>query len=82
MENKKGKLIHNATESIIIGEGSPYVQESFDLDRLENFVNRDSSRDAWHINRTQFDTGFQGFDKNIWTAIRHSALEKILGAER
>lgn len=38
MENKRGKLIPNNSESILIGEGSPYVQESFDLDRLEAFV--------------------------------------------
>jgi len=41
MENnfkKRGNLNRGSQESIIIGEGSPYVQESFDLDRLENFV--------------------------------------------
>src|SRR4051794_28879205 len=25
--------------------------------RLEGFVNRDSTRDAWHLSRAQFDTG-------------------------
>ena len=29
--------------------------------RLDRFVNRDSTRDAWHLSRTQFDTGFQHF---------------------
>ena len=41
MENnfkKRGNLNRGIEESIVIGEGSPYVQESFDLDRLENFV--------------------------------------------
>ncbi len=36
--DKRGKLNPGFEESILIGEGSPYVQESFDLDRLENFV--------------------------------------------
>jgi hypothetical protein len=29
--------------------------------RLERFVNRDSTRDAWHLSRAQFDTSFQRF---------------------
>ncbi len=29
--------------------------------RLERFVNRDSTRDAWTLSRAQFDTGFQRF---------------------
>ena len=29
--------------------------------RLERFLNRDSTRDAWHLSRAQFDTGFQQF---------------------
>src|SRR5262249_14256407 len=29
--------------------------------RLERFVNRDTTRDAWHLSRAQFDTGFQRY---------------------
>src|SRR5947209_12194583 len=29
--------------------------------RLERFVNRDTTRDAWQLCRAQFDTGFQRF---------------------
>jgi hypothetical protein len=29
--------------------------------RLERFVSRDTTRDAWHLSRAQFDTGFQRF---------------------
>jgi len=36
--DKRGRLNPGFQESILIGEGSPYVQESFDLDRLDNFV--------------------------------------------
>lgn len=29
--------------------------------RLERFIHRDSTRDAWQVSRAQFDTGFQHF---------------------
>ena len=29
--------------------------------RLERFVHRDTTRDAWHLSRAQFDTAFQRF---------------------
>jgi hypothetical protein len=46
---------------------------------LEHFLNRDTTRDAWHLSRTQFDTGFQRFvDAKIAGQLRASAVDPAI----
>jgi hypothetical protein len=47
--------------------------------RLENFVNRDTTRDAWHLSRAQFDTGFQRFvDAKIVGQLRAAGMDSAI----
>ena len=47
--------------------------------RLERFVNRDSTRDTWHISRAQFDTGFQRFvDAKIAAQLQAAGVDPAI----
>jgi hypothetical protein len=47
--------------------------------RLDRFVNRDSTRDAWHLSRAQFDRGFQHFvDAKIGNQLRAARVDEAV----
>ncbi len=47
--------------------------------RLDRFLNRDTTRDAWHLSRAQFDTSFQQFvDTKIGGQLRAAGVEPAI----